>query len=545
MQEIVNSLKKIISEKYQIVWQDFFISFSLPKDVNADISLNLLPISKITKKEEKQLSKEIIEELLKQKINVSYKTNNHYLNIALSTEYYQNFFTKTLKKEFNNKKEEKKINIEFVSANPTGFLHLAHLRQAFIGNALANIYKFQGFKVTKEYYINDRGQQIKHLTESVIFYYKKLFFSSFSENEKKEEKEIKYPGAHTKRIAEYLKEKWEKKFLDYHSLNEEEKEFLTSEITNLSIKEIKRDLKQCQVHFNKWTSEKKLLKTKNIERIIKKWKKKELVYKKDNCLYFKSALINDDKDRVLIKADGEFTYFFSDIFFHQKKLKTADLLINIWGADHHGYVSRLLAACELLLQQPKEKIQIILPQMTHLLTKEGNKTKFSKRLGNTIGLQECLQHIGLDELKFLCLEKKIKTELIINTDILHEKKENNLSHYIQYAHARCCSIIKRNNNKIPISANINLLNEAEKKTMSNLIQFPLVTEKVIKTNSPHFLLYYLINLSECWQKYYQKNIILDKTNFSLSSQRLLLVKVTKTILSTGLRLLGLKSPSKM
>jgi arginyl-tRNA synthetase len=225
---------------------------------------------------------------------------------------------------------------------------------------------------------------------------------------------------------------------------------------------------------------------------------KNLTYFQEEAKLIKTSLAGDEKDRVIIKKDGEYTYFFSDILYHQNKLKRADKIINIWGADHHGYVNRIKAICQLL-GADKNNVQIILIQIVNLLTEEGKSARFSKRAGNTIELEEALTHLEMDQLKFFLLEKDFNQPLSINTKLLKENKEKTQLYYIQYAHARCHQIFQKAQEKklTKIGSDIDLLtNQLERKIFNLLIRFILVLENIIEENKPHHLIHYLHELAQ-------------------------------------------------
>jgi len=281
--------------------------------------------------------------------------------------------------------------------------------------------------------------------------------------------------------------------------------------------------------------------------LLTELKEKKLTYLQEGATFFRSSLGGDDKDRVIIKQDGDYTYFFSDILYHQDKLQRADKLINILGADHHGYIERIKSACQLLGHK-REAIQIILVQIVNLLTKEGGTARFSKRSGNTIELEETLKYMDMDQLKFFLLEKDPNQPISINTELLKENKEKTRLYYIQYAHARCHQIFHKAQEKeiAKISSNIDLLKEKnERDIFKLLVQFSFVLENIVAENKPHYLINYLYELARFWQIYYQNNIILEQENPELTAQKLLLVKNIQIILKLGLGLIGIEAPERM
>lgn len=309
---------------------------------------------------------------------------------------------------------------------------------------------------------------------------------------------------------------------------------------------IRQDLEQCGINFNRWFSEASLYEKNNHLDLLAELQAKNLTYQQAGATFFRSSLAGDEKDRVIIKQDGDYTYFFSDILYHQDKLARADWVINIWGADHHGFITRLKSASQLLGYNP-ERIKIILVQMLSLLTKDGQSEKFSKRLGNTMELTEVLKYLDLNQLKFFLLEKETNQPLLINTELLIENKEKTRLYYIQYAYARCHQIFHKAHEKgdEKISSNIDLLGTEARKIFKLLIRFPFVLENIITENKPHHLIHYLDKLAREWQIYYQSNIILEPEKTALTAQKLLMVKNIQIVLKLGLDLLGIEAPERM
>lgn len=265
----------------------------------------------------------------------------------------------------------------------------------------------------------------------------------------------------------------------------------------LILTSISEDLAKCGIKFDIWFSEESLYEKDKHRELITELKAKDLIYFQDGATFFRSSLGDDEKDRVIIKNDTDYTYFFSDILYHQDKLKRAERIIDIWGADHHGYIGRIKSSCQLLGYKT-ENLQIILVQTMSLLTKEGQFEKFSKRLDNTIELAEALQYLDTNQLKFFLLEKEPNQTIAINAELLKENNEKTRLYYIQYAYARCHQIFqKADERKInTISANIDLLNhEDERKIFNLLVRFSFVLENIIEENKPHHLIHYLYELA--------------------------------------------------
>ncbi|MCE8159141.1 MAG: arginine--tRNA ligase [Candidatus Moeniiplasma glomeromycotorum] len=528
-----------------IQWRSSFLRWDLPNEATADFTLTLpLPLAYKTKKKPRQVAQELID-LTGYATWQPTITPQGYLNFHLPLTYYQQFLTETYQQAGQNLRGQKKtirVNLEYVSTNPTGYLHLAHFRHAMVGNTLANIYQFSGYSVTREFYLNDRGGQITSLVNSIYYFYHQLQEVNLPETTK-----IEYSGSASQAVAQKLIEKWGTRYIN-KKLGEGEFKIWKKEILDLILAKIRQDLAHCGIYFDIWFSETSLYeKNKHLE-LLEHLKEKKLIYHQEGAVFFRSSLGGDDKDWVIIKQDGDYTYFFSDILYLQDKLSRAEQAIYILGADHHSSVARLKAACQLLGYSP-QRIQIILVQMVNLLAPTGQLEKFSKRAGNTIELTETLQYLGLDQLKFFLGEKEVNQPLLINPQLLKENQEKTRLYYIQYAHARCHQIFQKAEQMgiNQILNQIDLLGENERKIFNWLIRFPLVLEKIIEENKPHHLVHYLHDLAQTWQSYYQKKTtpILDQNNSNLTSQKLLLVKNIQIILQLGLNLMGIETPKKM
>ncbi len=289
---------------------------------------------------------------------------------------------------------------------------------------------------------------------------------------------------------------------------------------------------------------------KRLDSLIKVFRGKNLVYYENNALFLSTEVSSDRKDRVLIKSNGEFTYFLSDILYHLDKMNRADLLINIWGSDHHGYVERLRSALRMLGYNDQEKLVVILIQMVALLEGKEHK-KFSKRAGTVIEIEEALSMIGKDQLRFCLLEKEVGHTININLFLLKEQKERSRLYYLQYAHARCCQLILRARRfslyeNDPFGQNSFLLKvEKERSILKNLVRFESIICSVIAEKKPSIIIQYLQTLAKEFQTYYQSYQIVDDSNHELTRQRIFLVSVIKKVLGKGLALCGIEAPSLM
>lgn len=549
MKVLVNYYKKILEEE-GVEWKPSLVKWDIPFSVEGDLSLNISPL--INKKSDQgttapEVAKGVMEKLLKKFPDHSFFEQKGYINVVFPFSYYHRFLDETFRssgKNLEGKAKRESVIIEHTSANPTGPLHWAHFRLGVFGDVLANLYQFQGYQTIREYFINDKGNQITELAESLNYYYNQLFGVSL-----KEETEIKYPGLNTQLGAKFLKKKWGDKYVGktLQDLEKEEVELWKREGKDFFLRWIKRDLKFCGIEINSWASEKKLYDNpEKLSNFLNFLAKKGLTYEGDGgALFFKSTLEGDDKDRVLIKGNGEHTYFLGDLLYHDDKFSRSRRLINFWGPEHQGYSRRVLAAFQSIGW--KGILEIVIVQISNLLLPDKTKAKFSKRKGNVIGISD-LKGVDQDQLRFFCLEKSPNQQLDINIQVLEESQEKTKLYYIKYAHARCHQLWEKAREKkidTPVVVKTDLLGRKEKGVLNNLVRFSSVVEESVNSNQCHPLVYYLWDLAKSWQTYYQKNRIVDSTNVPLTEQRLLLTKVVQIIFGKGLGLLGIKAPLKM
>jgi len=428
----------------------------------------------------------------------------------------------------------KKIQIEFVSANPTGPLHLGHGRGAAVGQALVNILKEAGFNVSTEYYINDAGRQVELLGLSVYIALQKIFGKDMPMPEDC------YKGEYINEIAKEI----------YDSYGEQLKEKSFDEVGDFLIDfaykkilaEIQRDLEDFGVIFDKWVSERKLFHTGEVQRTLIKLKEQGFIYEKEGALWFRSTAFGDEKDRVVVKSDGTYTYFASDIAYHKNKIERGfDELINIWGADHHGYIKRVTAAVQALGMDPSQ-IKILLIQMVNLL-RDGVPVQMSKRAGTFVTLRELIDEIGADTTKFIFLTRRHDSHLEFDIEVAKKQSQENPVYYVQYAHARINSIFEKANYE-PKNFNGKLLNEDELKLIKKVLIYPMIFEFAANLREPHRITFYLQELAGEFHSYYHKFRVITEEK-ALTDTRLSLCKAVMFVLKHGLKMLGVKAPDKM
>lgn len=431
-------------------------------------------------------------------------------------------------------KKNKKINVEFVSANPTGLLHVGTARGAAIGDCISRILAFNGYDVTKEYYINDAGMQITHLAESIYArYLQQLGMPA-------DMPEDGYWGDDVIDIAKQLIQEKGKELI---SMDDAARmEFLKQYGIKLELGRIVEHLKAFRVEFDVFSSEKAIRADNAIEKEIKFLG--ENVYEEDGALFLKTTNYLDDKDRVIRKKDGEYTYFMPDICYHVNKLSRGfDGLIDVLGADHHGYINRMKSAL-MMHGYDKDVLHIELIQMVRFL-KDGVEFKASKRSGDAITLHEICEEVGVDAMRYFFAMRAASTHMDFDMDLAKEQSSNNPVYYAQYAHARLCSVLEQGKD-IPLDTSGSLLKDpSENELLKNIAKFPKVVEDAGNTKSPYKITNYIHDLAESVHSFYNCCHVIDRDNLELSGNRLALCKATKIVIKNALNLLGVSAPEHM
>jgi len=424
-----------------------------------------------------------------------------------------------------------KVLIEFVSANPTGPLHVGHGRCASIGDSLANILTELGYRVVREYYINDVGNQIDLLEESVKIRQKELRGESVSFPEGG------YRGPYIKEIAGELEERvGREKSFDY-------KGYAVQKILGW----IRADLDEFGVKFDNWILESALYRKNKVEEIVNLLRKRELIYEKDGAQWFKSSQFGDEKDRVIIRENRKPTYFASDIAYHYDKFKRGfKKVINIWGADHHGYVDRIRAVVTAL-GIPAENLKIILYQLVSLL-RGGQQVSMSTRQGEFVTLKQVVEEVGKDAARFFFLMRGADSPLDFDLELAKKQSLENPVYYVQYVHARICSIFresrKKEYEKVPLKEKSEEEEKESIEIIKRLSQYPEIVRKCAERYEPHHLTGYLQELAKTFHHYYDRHRVLSGDR-NATRFRLKLVRAIRLVVSNGLSLLGISAPEKM
>ncbi|GIN86469.1 arginine--tRNA ligase [Heyndrickxia sporothermodurans] len=433
-----------------------------------------------------------------------------------------------------------KIQVEFVSANPTGDLHLGHARGAAVGDSLCNILDKAGYDVSREYYINDAGNQIHNLAMSVeARYYQALGI----------DKEMPEDGYHGKdiigigqKLAEQFRDEFTKKS------DEERYEFFRQYGLEYEMKKLKTDLESFRVPFDVWYSETSLYKNGKIDNMLEAIRERGHVYELDGATWFRSTTFGDDKDRVLIKNDGSYTYLTPDIAYHKDKFDRGfDTLINVWGADHHGYIPRMKAAMEALGYNP-DNLEVEIIQLVHLY-KDGEKMKMSKRTGKAVTMRELIEEVGLDGVRYFFAMRSADTHLDFDLDLAVSQSNENPVYYAQYAHARICSILRQGEEQgftVENDASFSFIKaEKEIEVLKKIGDFPAVIAEAAEKRIPHRITNYINDLASTFHSFYNAEKVLDKENIQLTKARLALIKAVQITLRNALALIGVSAPEKM
>lgn len=544
-QDIGELLLKAIKGSLKAVYpawsdkEDFYLD--IPSDARfGDLSSNVsLRLSRMLKRPPQEVAASLVAEIKKalqknaagdyvREIRIE---GAGFINFYLNDNYFYGQLRDTLSKGkgyFRNKTGKgKRVLLEFVSANPTGPLSVAHARQAAVGDVLSNIMEFSGFKVKREYYLNDEGNQINILGKSIELRLKEL------NGEKIEFPEDHYQGDYIRDIAREIKAK-NKQVPDFS-------EYGVEQIMAV----IKKELDDFGVRFDYWYSQRDLRKSGKINKSLDFLKNKGLIYEQEGALWFKSTQFGDDKDRVVIKSDGLYTYLAPDIAYHRDKLKRKfNLLVNLWGPDHHGYINRLKAAVAAIGADP-QCLSVIIVQLASIF-RDGKPVQMSTRRGQYITLREVLDEVGRDASRFFFLMRRTSSHLDFDLAVAKKQTSENPVYYVQYAHARICSILRSSPGKIkPGGVDFSLLQEKEEIALAKKIwEFSCILEACVKTLDPYMLTVYLQDVACTFHKFYDRHRVLGQEE-GLVRARMALIEAARIVISCGLELAGVSCPEKM
>lgn len=527
---------------------DIVINLEKPKNSeNGDIATNIaFQLSKLLKKAPIQIANDILKNIEKNDELISEITvaNPGFINFRFTPKYYQDKLNEVIQSNMDYGKSNigdgKRINVEYVSANPTGLLHLGHGRNAVIGDTVSNLYKWCGYDVTREYYFNNAGNQMNNLGKSVYARYMQIV--SDPEFPMPEDG---YNGEYVKTIAALLQEKYENQLLEN---NEENLRICRKFAEEWCFGAIKSTLINLKIEQDIYYNEDSLYTDGKIQEVIKEFKIKGMAYEKDGALWLKLSEMGLEEDRVIVKSSGEPTYRLPDIAYHKEKLcRNYDVVVDVFGADHIATVPDVLAGIKAL-GLDNSKIKVLIHQFI-TLTENGQQVKMSKRTGKSYTLDDLIEELGSDVVRFFFIMRSINTHLEFDLALAREQSEKNPVFYLQYAHARISSILEKAKEEGITLDNIeydlsNLNATEELYLIKEILEFPEVVENACHKYEPQLLTEYLKELASAFHQFYHNCRIMGSAE-EIRNARLILAHTTKTVLKNGLSILGITAPEKM
>ena len=535
-QKIVNALKDLGLE---VTLSDVVIEAS--RNVNfGDYASNVaLKFAGKLGKNPRAFAQEIIDIIDKEDIDKIEIAGPGFINFFMKKDTLSEVVSKILKEKDaygHGQDKHKSINVEFVSANPTGDLHLGHARCAAVGDSICRLYEFAGYKVTREFYVNNAGNQIQTLGKSLQIRYKQLF------GEKIELPEDSYHAHDIIDIANMIKDEYGDKYL---ADTEENFKFITQYGMDKELEKIKRDLALFRVAFDIYSFETDVRKDNHVMNVLTD-KFAKYSYVDNGATFLRTTDFLDDKDRAVIKSDGSFTYLMPDIAYHLIKLSRGyDQLIDVLGADHHGYINRMKSA--LMMQGYKEDtLEVELVQVVRLI-KDNEEVKMSKRTGAGVTLRELCEEVGVDAVRYFFVARAASSHLDFDLNLALEQSSSNPVYYAQYAHARLSKVLmmaKEKGIEIPTIAN-NLTSKYETELLKTLIEFPHAVEVAALKREPYMISNYIQTLAGLIHSFYTECKIMDLDNIEMSKSRLALAKASKIVMKNALSVIGVNAPEQM
>lgn len=531
------SIKKEIKDKIKLSLKKLNIDedniiIEVPKDkTKGDYSTSIaMTLTKKLKQKPMDIAKKILENIELEDLATAEAVLPGFINFKLNKEYLlskiNTIITEGKNYGRNNTGNNTKINIEFVSANPTGSLHIGHARGATYGDNLARILKFSGYDVTKEYYVNDAGNQMNNLGISIKERYKELCNLPY---------QIPEDGYHGKEIIIIAKGIYE---IYGKTKLEEDIEYFKQKGLEVLLKQIKEVLDTYRVNFDVFTSEQSLYDSSQVDNVLSMLQKSGKCYIEDGALWLKTTDYNDEKDRVLIKNDGTYTYFLPDIAYHFNKINRGfDKLIDVLGSDHHGYINRLKASIEIL-GKDSNILDIKILQMVRLI-KDGEEVKISKRTGKSITLTDLIDEIGVNAARYFFSSKSLDTQMDFNLSLASSQDNSNPVYYIEYANARISSILNHYKETYNIDKFITLDTPLTYTILNKLYEFEDVVIQASNKKLPHLIANYTYELASLFHTYYAQEKIIDEEYELYTKERIIFIKAIKIVLNNALELLGI------
>lgn len=538
--ELKQAIKEAVKKAFDIELEENNIIIETPKvKDHGDFSTNVaMQLTRQLRQNPRMIAEKIVANIESENVEKMDIAGPGFINFILSKGRFTKVIEEVLSKRENFGQQPSngiKVNLEYVSANPTGSLHLGHARGAAWGDSCARIMKKAGYDVTREYYVNDAGNQITNLALSLNARYRQ------AHGIETEIGQDGYLGEDVKQKAEQLAKDYPEKYLEP---TEENLKFFRKEGIKFELDKIKADLDNYRVHFDVWSSEQTIRDSGDVDRALKVLDEKGYTYESEGALWFKTTELGDDKDRVLRKTDGSYTYLVPDIAYHNDKYKRGyDLLVDFLGADHHGYIPRLKASMQALGNDP-DKLNVDIIQMVRLVS-DGKEVKMSKRLGNATTINELCDSVGVDAARYFFVQRALDSHLDFDIELAKRQSNDNPVYYAQYAHARMCSIQKQAKDIELADSFEDLTDEKEIELMKTLQEFNKVIIESAKTRQVHKVCHYIQTLASKFHSFYNACKVIDRDNMKLSSQRLALVKATQIVLANALETVGVEAVESM
>lgn len=538
--ELKQAIKEAVKKAFDIELEENNIVIETPKEKDhGDFSTNVaMQLTRQLRQNPRMIAEKIVANIESENVEKMDIAGPGFINFILSKGRFTKVIEEVLSKRENFGQQPSngiKVNLEYVSANPTGSLHLGHARGAAWGDSCARIMKKAGYDVTREYYVNDAGNQITNLALSLNARYRQ------AHGIETEIGQDGYLGEDVKQKAEQLAKDYPEKYLEP---TEENLKFFRKEGIKFELDKIKADLDNYRVHFDVWSSEQTIRDSGDVDRALKVLDEKGYTYESEGALWFKTTELGDDKDRVLRKTDGSYTYLVPDIAYHNDKYKRGyDLLVDFLGADHHGYIPRLKASMQALGNDP-DKLNVDIIQMVRLVS-DGKEVKMSKRLGNATTINELCDSVGVDAARYFFVQRALDSHLDFDIELAKRQSNDNPVYYAQYAHARMCSIQKQAKDIELADSFEDLTDEKEIELMKTLQEFNKVIIESAKTRQVHKVCHYIQTLASKFHSFYNACKVIDRDNMKLSSQRLALVKATQIVLANALETVGVEAVESM
>ncbi|AUJ24696.1 arginine--tRNA ligase [Virgibacillus dokdonensis] len=512
---------------------------------HGDYATNIaMQLTKMAKQSPRQIAQAIVDHIdvagtYIRKVDIA---GPGFINIFMDYDYLTPLVPYILEEQADYGKHDTKdyrIQIEFVSANPTGDLHLGHARGASYGDALGNVLEAAGYHVEREYYINDAGNQMHNLALSVEARYMQALGR---------EAEMPADGYYGQDIIDIGKKlAADEGDVWLHKPKEERLAYFRRYGLDFELKKIEHDLNQFRVPFDQWFSEMSLYEKGKVDQALDKMRTSGDIYEQDGATWFRTTKYGDDKDRVVIKSDGSYTYLASDIAYHNDKLERGfDQLINVWGADHHGYVPRMEAAIQAL-GYPKGKLETEIIQMVNLF-EDGERVKMSKRSGKALTLRQLMEEVGVDAMRYMMNTRSCDTHLDFDINLARSQSNDNPVYYVQYAHARICTLLDKaetNGYAYEKYDSYLLKQTSEINLLKLLATFPQLVLDAAEKRIPHKITQYAFDVASQLHSFYNAEKVLDESQLEVTKARLALLEAVKITLGNALRMVGVHAPEKM